>query len=112
MGATKSFLRGVTLGAGLMYLLDSKRGQVRRRQLGQKVNDLFATARHRFDAGDFELGGMEIGHYGARVGDIAGLGAATLGLLRPEGAGAANLATLRIVGGMLALYGLTRRGTL
>jgi uncharacterized membrane protein len=111
MGA-KSFVRGLTLGAGLMYLLDSTHGRVRREQLSRRVNDLLANARSRFEVGDFELGGVEIGHYGARVGDIAGLGAATLGLVRPESGGSpANTAALRVLGGMLALYGLTRRGT-
>jgi uncharacterized membrane protein len=112
--SVKSFVRGLTLGAGLMYLLDSKRGRVRREQLGHRINDLVANARSRFEAGHFEIGGVEIGRYGARVGDIAGLGAATLGLVRPEmtGANSGNLAALRVLGGMLALYGLTRRGTL
>jgi uncharacterized membrane protein len=95
-----------------MYLLDSQRGRVRREQLGRRVNDLLANARGRFDASGFELGGVEVGHYGGRVGDIAGLGAATLGLVRHESGGTqANTATLRVLGAMLALYGLTRRGT-
>jgi uncharacterized membrane protein len=113
MGA-KSFVRGLTLGAGLMYLLDTKRGRARREQLGHRITDLVAHVRGRFEAGNFEIGGVEIGHYGGRVGDIAGLGAATLGLVRPEMSGATpgNTAALRVLGGMLALYGLTRRGSL
>jgi uncharacterized membrane protein len=112
--SAKSFVRGLTLGAGLMYLLDSKRGRVRREQLGRRVSDLVAGARSRFEAGDFEIAGMEIGHYGARVGDIAGLGGATLGLAPSAltGGNPANTAALRVLGGMLALYGLTRRGKL
>jgi uncharacterized membrane protein len=109
MGSTKSFVRGLTLGAGLMYLLDSERGRVRREQLSRKVSDLLAGTRDRLDMGGFDV---EIGHYGARAGDIAGLGAATLGLVRsavPSGQG--NTAALQVLGGMLALYGLTRRGT-
>jgi uncharacterized membrane protein len=110
MGA-KSFVRGLTLGAGLMYLMDSERGRVRREQLAQKVSHLLGSTRYRFDTGGFE-GGVEIGHYGARAGDIAGLGAATLSLVRsaaPSGPG--NTLALQVLGGLLALYGLTRRGT-
>jgi uncharacterized membrane protein len=114
MGATKSFVRGLTLGAGLMYLLDSERGRARREQLARKVSHLLENARYRFDTGGFETGGVEIGHYyGGRAGDIAGLDAATLGLVRsaaPSNQG--NTAALQVLGGMLALYGLTRRGTL
>ena len=73
MGA-KSFVRGLTLGAGLMYLMDSERGRARREQLAQQVSHLLGSTRYRFDTGGFE-GGVEIGHYGARDGDIAGLGA-------------------------------------
>jgi uncharacterized membrane protein len=112
--SVKSFVRGFTAGAGLMYLLDSKRGRVRREQLGQRINDLVANARARFETSDLQIGGIDIGHYGARVGDIAGLGAATLGFVRPERTGESpvNTAAVRVLGGMLALYGLTRRGTL
>ena len=112
MGA-KSFVRGLTLGAGLMYLMDSERGRVRREQVAQKVSHLLGSTRYRFDTGGLEAGGVEIGHYGARAGDIAGLGAATLSLVRsavPSSQG--NSLALQVLGGMLALYGLTRRGTL
>jgi uncharacterized membrane protein len=108
MGATKAFVRGLTLGAGLMYLLDSERGRLRREQLARGVSHLLAGARQRFEPGGFDI---ETGHYGTRVGDIAGLGAATLGLAKlPPSHG--NIAALQVLGGMLALYGLTRRGTL
>jgi uncharacterized membrane protein len=113
MAATKAFVRGLTLGAGLMYLLDSERGRARRELLARKVSNLLENARYPFETGSFEAGGVEIGHYGARVGDIAGLDAATLGLVRsadPSNQG--NTAALQVLGGMLALYGLTRRGTL
>lgn len=111
MGA-KSFVRGLTLGAGLMYLLDSERGRVRREQLTRKVSQLLAGAGYSFGT-EFEAGDVEIGHYGARAGDIAGLGAATLGLVRsPAPSGQGNTAALQVLGGMLALYGLTRRGRL
>jgi uncharacterized membrane protein len=111
MGA-KSFVRGLTLGAGLMYLMDSERGKTRREQLAQKVSHLLGSTRYRFDTAGLGAGGVEIGHYGARAGDIAGLGAATLSLVRsvaPSNPG--NILALQVLGGMLALYGLTRRGT-
>jgi uncharacterized membrane protein len=113
MGSTKSFVRGLTLGAGLMYLMDSERGKARREQLAQKVSSLLGKTPYRFATDGFEAGGVEIGHYGARAGDIAGLGAATLSLVRsaaPSSPG--NTLALQVLGGMLALYGLTRRGTL
>jgi uncharacterized membrane protein len=109
MGSTKSFVRGLTLGAVAMYLLDSERGRLRREQVSRRLDDLLANVRSRFDEG--EIGGVEIGHYGSRVGDIAGLGAATLGLMRPSApSGEGRSAAFRVLGGMLALYGLTRRG--
>jgi uncharacterized membrane protein len=113
MGSTKSFVRGLTFGAGLMYLMDSERGKARREQLAQKVNRLLGSTPYRIATERFEAGGVEIGHYGARAGDIAGLGAATLSLVRsavPSSQG--NSLALQVLGGMLALYGLTRRGTL
>jgi uncharacterized membrane protein len=113
MGSTKSFVRGLTLGAGLMFLMDSERGRTRRERLAQRLSHLLGSAGYRFDTGGFEAGGVEIGHYGARAGDIAGLGAATLSLVRsavPSSQG--NSLALQVLGGMLALYGLTRRGTL
>ena len=112
MGSTKSFVRGMTFGAGLMYLMDSERGGTRRERLAQRLSHLLGSAGYRFETGGFKAGGVEIGHYGARAGDIAGLGAATLGLVRsaaPSSQG--NTAALQVLGGMLALYGLTRRGT-
>jgi uncharacterized membrane protein len=113
MGSTKSFVRGLTFGAGLMYLMDSERGKARREQLAQKVNRLLGSTPYRIATERFEAGGVEIGHYGARAGDIAGLGAATLSLVRsavPSSQG--NSLALQVLGAMLALYGLTRRGTL
>jgi uncharacterized membrane protein len=108
MGSAKSFVRGLTLGAGLMYLLDAQRGSARREQLARRVSLLLGNPR------GFETGGVEveIGHYGARVGDIAGLGAATLSLVRSAPSGQGNTAALQVIGGMLALYGLIRRGAL
>ena len=111
MGATKAFVRGLTLGAGLMYLMDSERGRARREQLARKVGHLLEGTGYGYVSDGFETDQVEIGHYGARAGDIAGLGAATLGLTSAAPAGQGNIAALRVLGGLLALYGLTRRGT-
>jgi uncharacterized membrane protein len=107
----KSFVRGVTVGAGLMYLLDPDRGRARREQLADKASHLLGNTRRQFEEGRFEGRVPEIGHYGSRVGDIAGLGGATLGG-RPgaPSSGLGHTATLQLLGGVLALYGLTRRG--
>jgi uncharacterized membrane protein len=94
-----------------MYLFDSERGKIRREQLTRKASDLFANARNQFDTDRFESGNVEIRRYGARVGDIAGLGDATLGLVpRSYPTGQGNSAALQLLGGMLTLYGLLRRG--
>jgi uncharacterized membrane protein len=112
MGSTKSFVRGLTLGAGLMYLLDSDRGSMRRAQLSRRIADLLAGARDRFESGEL-VPAVEVGHYGARIGDIPGLDAATPGLGGPGGRWRQkNPLALQALGGVLALYGLTRRGTL
>jgi uncharacterized membrane protein len=113
MSSTRWFVRGLTVGAGLMYLADSERGRARREQLARRVSHLLGNAGYPFEAGGFEPDEVEIGHYGARVGDIAGLGAATLSLMRPPAPSSqGSTAALQMLGGMLALYGLTRRGTL
>ena len=111
MGSTKSFMRGLTVGAGVMYLLDSERGKVRREQLAHIANQFLGAMRQRFESGGMEPAGLEVRHYGARVGDIAGLGGATLGLVDTSpGSAQSSTAVLQVLGGVLALYGLTRRG--
>jgi uncharacterized membrane protein len=86
---TRQFLGGVAVGAGLVYLLDSERGQARR----QRLRGGFTAAR--------------TGRYGSRLDDIEGLEAANLG----EGPGSPDLERLaRLAGGALAAYGLLRRG--
>jgi uncharacterized membrane protein len=104
---SRAFVRGLTLGAGAMYLFDPDHGSLRREQLARKAGHLLDTAGFQFG----EASRVQVGHYGARVGDIAGLDAASLGRqhsISPAGAG--NTAAMKLVGGVLALYGLTRRG--
>jgi uncharacterized membrane protein len=107
MGSTRSFVRGLTLGAGAMYLLDPEQGKLRREQLARKAGHLFDNAGFQFG----ETRHVQVGHYGARGGDIAGLDAASLGRQRSmHPAGAGNNSAMKLLGGVLALYGLSRRG--
>ena len=110
MGSTRSFVRGLTIGAGAMYLLDSEHGKLRREQLVRRVNQLLSAAGAQMGSGGLK-GPVEIGHYGARVGDIAGLDAASLGGHQFFADGDSGKDTaVKLLGGLLALYGLTRRG--
>lgn len=111
MSGTKTFIGGLTIGAGLAYLLDPEQGRLRREQLARRLGPLLEEARRNLELGTADSAGTGLLRYGSRIGDLQGLGAATLNLsrLRPStGASAA----LRILGGVLAIYGLTRRGTL
>jgi uncharacterized membrane protein len=110
MSSAKSFIRGVTLGAGVMYLMDSERGQLRREQLGRTMSQLLGQARRSLGAGWSEPG-SEVHQYGSRIGDLEGLGGATLGIRAPAHPEQGPTgAAMQVVGGILALYGLVRRG--
>lgn len=112
MAGMKSFVRGLTLGAGLAYLLDPARGRARREQLARKIGLLVNETRRSLEPGEGETAGTGLMRYGARIGDIQGLGAATLSLAGLRSSSVVGSSTaLRIIGGALALYGLTRRGT-
>jgi uncharacterized membrane protein len=111
MAGTKTFLGGLTLGAGLVYFLDPERGSLRREQLARSLAPLLDQARVSLSAHpeSFQSGVL---HYGSRAGDLLGLEAATLrsagSSVPPETASSA----LRLAGAALALYGLLRRGAL
>jgi uncharacterized membrane protein len=111
MGRTRAFLSGVTVGAGLVYFLDPERGELRRERLRLGLQPLLDEARGSLQVS--ERMGEETGTlpYGSRVGDIQGLGAATLPYLT-AGSPAAETPSmaLRMAGALLGLYGLTRRG--
>jgi uncharacterized membrane protein len=96
----RDLFAGALVGAGLVYFLDPERGAERRRRAGARVAEWW-EARGAAGSGGFQ--------YGARVGDLAGLEAASLpsGVIRGGLLGPAVLAGL---GGALTLYGLTRRG--
>ncbi|HEX7338160.1 MAG TPA: SRPBCC family protein [Gemmatimonadales bacterium] len=104
---SKTFIGGLTVGAGLVYLLDPERGKLRRERLRETLEILVDEARGR---GAAPAGSEVVGtlHYGSRLGDIEGLGEATLGSRQRPG-GAAGTA-LRVAGAVLALYALTRGG--
>jgi uncharacterized membrane protein len=108
---TKSFIGGLTLGAGLVYLLDSERGQGRRERLGERLGFLLDEARS-FQSQALESRAPQPHRYGSRIGDIEGLGSATLGRSQRFAELAGSGTALRVAGAALALYGLTRRGRL
>ena len=113
MARTKTFLGGLTLGAGLVYLLDPDHGRFRRERLSRTLGPLLQEARRAAlsAAGEssYRAGLLP---YGSRIGDIQGLGAATLNFPGVRSLSDPAAATaLRVIGGALAIYGLTRRGT-
>ena len=109
---TKSFIGGLTVGAGLVYLLDPERGGSRRERLGERLGFLVEEARSlRSQPSGSTVPGYR--HYGSRIGDIQGLGSATLASSASPAEPARGAGTaLRLAGAVLALYGLTRRGRL
>ncbi len=110
---TKVFIGGMTVGAGLVYLLDPERGEMRRERLSKRLRPLLEEVRHTLNRSPSQTVGLRAHSYGFRIGDLEGLGEATLGSTerggRPSNAG--NIA-LKVAGGLLALYGLTRRDRL
>lgn len=111
MAGTKTFLGGLTLGAGLVYFLDPERGSLRREQLARSLAPLLDQARLNLGA---ELEPLQSGvlHYGSRVGDLQGLEAATLRSAGSGVPGETASSALRLAGAAIALYGLLRRGAL
>jgi uncharacterized membrane protein len=112
MARTKTFIGGLTLGAGLAYLLDPDLGKYRRERLARTLTPLLDEARRAVQSAAGESPAAEVLRYGSRIGDIQGLGAATLNIpgLRSL-TDPASATALRVIGGALAIYGLTRRGT-
>ncbi|HEU4682853.1 MAG TPA: SRPBCC family protein [Gemmatimonadales bacterium] len=108
MGTT-TFIGGVTIGAGLVYLLDPEQGKIRRERLSQTLNRLLEEARYGFE-GESEQAVVQAHRYGSRIGDIDGLGSATLPLNRSGQFPPGSSTALQVAGAVLALYGLTRRG--
>lgn len=108
---TKSFIGGVTVGAGLVYLLDPERGELRRERLADRLGSVVDLARWGLEKGASNALTSSPSRYGSRSGDIKGLEAATLrSPNRSAASSGMGEAALRIAGGLLAIYGLTRRG--
>lgn len=108
---TKSFLGGLTAGAGLVYLLDPDRGRTRRERLRERLRPLLEGVTRTLERGAGSVVQPTPG-YGARVGDLEGLGEATVrsrerGIRSSGGSGTA----LRVAGGLLALYALTQKSS-
>jgi uncharacterized membrane protein len=110
--AAKTFLSGVTVGAGLAYFLDPQHGSARREQLAARVAPLWDDARQVLQArGRDESPIANVMRYGARIGDLPGMAAVTLSSSGgPFGFSATGSSALRLAGIMLGVYGLVRRG--
>ena len=109
---TKVFLGGLTVGAGLVYLLDPERGKVRRARLGDRLRPLIEGAARTLERGAGSVV-PPMTAYGLRIGDLEGLDDATLRSTRRDGPTSSISDTaLRVAGGLLAIYGLTRSGKL
>jgi uncharacterized membrane protein len=106
----KSFIGGLTVGAGLVYLLDPERGKLRRERLGERLGLLLDEARRGMESKASPSPLVRSLRYGSRIGDIEGLGSATLASSGPAPSSGLPDTALRVVGAALALYGLTRRG--
>jgi uncharacterized membrane protein len=112
MGA-KAFIGGMTAGAGLVYLLDPERGQARRARLSARLRPVVEEVRHALEESRSPMVGFRVHRYGSRIGDIEGLSEATLGSGGSGGRSPGPGETaLKVAGGLLALYGLTRGGKL
>ena len=110
--AMKMFLGGLAAGAGLVYLLDPERGSTRRERLRQQLRPLLEGATRTLERGAASIVPPAPG-YGSRIGDLEGLGYATLrSRTRERTAGGSSGTLWQMAGGLLALYVLTRRGGL
>jgi uncharacterized membrane protein len=110
MSGTKTFVGGITVGAGLAFFLDPERGSARRDEVARRFAPFLDEARRMFTTdADAPIAGIL--RYGARVGDLQGLAAATLNPSHgSSSSGDALVSAVRMAGAALTLYGLIRRG--
>jgi uncharacterized membrane protein len=107
---SKAFIGGMTVGAGLVYLLDPERGRARRERVGERLRPLLERASRTVERGAGAVVPPSSG-YGARFGDLEDLGEATLRSRDRDLSPASSTGSiLPIAGGILVLYGLRRRG--
>ena len=101
----RSFLGGVAVGAGLVWLLDPERGEPRRAALRRRIDGLFDSA---------APGSRRLGPAAAaprtRAGDIAELGAHASRQSTSSRRLPPTAALTSAAGGAIALYGLSRGG--
>ncbi|MEO8090570.1 MAG: SRPBCC family protein [Gemmatimonadales bacterium] len=110
---SKVFIGGIAVGAGMVYLLDPERGPTRRQRLSHRLQPIVDEVRHALEAGQPQTPDFGTQAYGSRIGDLEGLGEATLETIAGGGRSSeASGTALKMAGGLLALYGLTRRGKL
>ncbi|HEV8177434.1 MAG TPA: SRPBCC family protein [Gemmatimonadales bacterium] len=110
---TKTFMCGMTAGAGLVYLLDRDRGQVRRTRWSSRIRSMVDEVAYVLEASQAPGSPLRSVSYGSRIGDLEGLGDATLrSAPRAERSSGSSKTALKVAGGLLAIYGLTRRGKL
>jgi uncharacterized membrane protein len=110
--STKAFVGGMTAGAGLVYLLDPEQGQLRRERLGERLRPVLDQLGRALERGAGSVVVPTAG-YGSRIGDLEGLEDATLrSSERDAPATGATGTAVRVGGGLLAFYGITRRGKL
>src|SRR5688572_2819835 len=107
----KSFIGGLAVGAGLVYLLDLEKGELRRERLRERLGNLLDRAREHWELGGSESPIVRSHRFGARKGDIDGLGSATLASSGTQASSFGSYGpVLRLAGVVLGLYALTRRG--
>ena len=82
MAATKTFLGGITVGAGLAYFLDAERGADRREQWAQRLAPLWDDARQLLQSGTGSSPTTHVMRYGDRIGDLPGMGPVTAPTVR------------------------------
>jgi uncharacterized membrane protein len=111
----RDLVTGMAVGAGMVYYLDPREGAARRLRLADRLRDLLSELADegrtrglgRWREGREAWPPPQPGHYGARVGDIGGLEAANLG---HAGVGHGLTSGAGLLGLLLTIYGLTRRG--
>jgi uncharacterized membrane protein len=112
MAGTKTFLSGITIGAGLAYFFDPERGSARREHLTERLGPLWDDARQALESRAGGSPPARVMRYGDRIGDLPGMGGVTLESSRGGLFAERGVSGLRMAGIVLGLYGLVRRGGL